>query len=475
MSQEVERKFSLADDQQLPHLDGLSEPVDYTLEATYLDSRHFALARARRVVRHRSGGTDAGWHVKLAGPDAEHRVEYHSDGSAPRLPDELRQLVADELDGEALIPVARLRTRRRQAELRDPEGIVLALVCVDDVTAIAGSQEQSWREAEVELVEGTAAVIDEVTERFAAAGIHRSPEQSKIGRALAAVIESDDRTRSSGPTASGVVLDYLSRQVGTLQALEAGVLADAPDAVHRSRVATRRLRSALRTFAPLFRSKAVARLRAELAWHADELGAPRDAEVMLDGMLGALDILEVDPGAAERELIRKSLIAAHTRAHAELVETMGSRRYDELHRLLADWLVAPALSAAADATAAPMLHGLLDQARGRVTRLYAKALRAREEPARWHEVRKAAKAARYCSEALEPVFGNRASDHAAAWEAVTDAFGELQDSVVARATITQLASDSPVLDSLLAYEVGRGRAELARGRAALDAALAASL
>ena len=90
-------------------------------------------------------------------------------------------------------------------------------------------------------------------------------------------------------------------------------------------------------------------------------------------------------------------------------------------------------------------------------------------------MRKAAKAARYCSEALEPVFGARAEEHAAAWEAVTDAFGELQDSVVARATITSLAGDSPVLDSLLAYEVGRGRAELARGRTALDAALAASL
>ncbi|MCW5954012.1 MAG: hypothetical protein KIT69_17310, partial [Propionibacteriaceae bacterium] len=61
-----------------------------------------------------------------------------------------------------------------------------------------------------------------------------------------------------------------------------------------------------------------------------------------------------------------------------------------------------------------------------------------------------------------------------AWEAVTDALGELQDSVVAREAFADQAGD-PVVDALLAFQVGRGKAELARGRAALEAALAASL
>ncbi|HMS37171.1 MAG TPA: hypothetical protein PKA93_08435, partial [Arachnia sp.] len=64
--------------------------------------------------------------------------------------------------------------------------------------------------------------------------------------------------------------------------------------------------------------------------------------------------------------------------------------------------------------------------------------------------------------------------HAAAWEAVTDALGEVQDSVVARDALTDRAGD-PVVDTLLAFQVGRGQAELARGRAALESALAASL
>ncbi|MEN0071757.1 MAG: CYTH domain-containing protein, partial [Propionicimonas sp.] len=78
MSLEVERKFALTDDQEVPTLPGLGEPEEFALEAVYYDTRHFALTRARRVVRRRAGGPDEGWHVKLPGSDAEHRVEHHA-------------------------------------------------------------------------------------------------------------------------------------------------------------------------------------------------------------------------------------------------------------------------------------------------------------------------------------------------------------------------------------------------------------
>ena len=475
MTLEVERKFALAAGQELPALAGLGQAVELPMLAVYHDTRHFALTRARQVVRHRTGGVDDGWHVKLPGGDADQRVEHHAPADLPRLPAGLRGLVADTLAGQALVPVARVRTRRRQAEWRDATGRLLALVCTDDVEATTALGSASWREAEVELVEAGRDLLDDVTATFAAAGIHPSAAQSKIQRTLASAIEADDAARAAGPDAPGVVLDYLSRQVGTLQALEAGVLADEPDAVHRSRVATRRLRTALRTFRPLFAKREVVRLRAELAWHAGELGAARDAEVLRDGLLQALDALGVAGDAAERDLITVSLHDAHGRAHDELVKTMATRRYDQLHTRLATWLAEPPLAQADPGPATAILHGLLDRSRGRAAALYSAALRHPEEVAGWHAVRKAAKAVRYCSEALEPVFGARASSHAAAWEVVTDAFGELQDSVVARATIASLSGDSAALDALLAYQVGRGRAELARGRAALDAALAASL
>ena len=474
MSLEVERAFELAPGQELPPLPGLGEPAAFTLEAVYYDTRHFNLTRARHVLRRRQGGSDAGWHVKLPGSDIEHRIERHAPLGKPRPPAELRELVAGPLAGQALLPVARLRTVRRQAELRDPEGSLLALVCVDDVTASSAVATQSWREAEIELAGGTPALLEELTEHLAAAGIHPAAMQAKIGRTLGSAFEADDQRRAAPQTAADVVLDYLSAQLGTLQQLEPGVLADQPDAVHRSRVATRRMRSALATFEPLFATATVRALRAELAWHAVELGVPRDAEVLRDSLLGALDSIGVAADAPQRQVIVERLNGVHATAHAELVETMATERYDRLHEALAEWLATPPVTAGASAPAVPLLHGLLDRARGRAAKRFVAALADPARLAGWHEVRKAAKAARYCAEAVQPAFGDRARDHAATWEAVTDALGELQDSVVARDAFADQAGD-PVVDALLAFQVGRGKAELARGRAALETALAASL
>jgi CHAD domain-containing protein len=474
MSAEVERAFELAPGQELPALAGLGEFREFVLEATYHDTRHFALTRARHVLRRRVGGDDQGWHVKLPGTDIEHRVEHHAPLGTPRPPVELRTLIEGPLAGQALLPVARLHTVRRQAELRDAEGSLLALVCVDDVTATTAVTDQTWREAEIELAGGDPALLDELTATLAGAGIHPAAMQAKIGRTLGAAIEADDQRQSGPALAADVVLDYLSTQLGTLQALETGVLADQPDAVHRSRVATRRIRSALATFEPLFDSGTVRRLRSELAWHAVELGVPRDAEVLRDSLLGALDSIGVAEDAPQRQGIVDRLSNVHTVAHAELTETMATERYDLLHEALAGWLAAPRLTAAASAPAVPLLHGLLDRARGRAARRYGAALTDPADLTGWHEARKAAKAVRYCAEAVVPAFGDRASTHAAAWEAVTDALGELQDSVVAREAFADQAGD-PVVDALLAFQVGRGKAELARGRAALEAALTASL
>jgi CHAD domain-containing protein len=477
MSQaEVERKFVLGPDQQLPAVPGLGPAVHHDLLATYFDTRHFALARAHEVVRRREGGTDDGWHVKLPGADAEHRREFHAPLDAPRLPEELRQLVAGTIDGEALLPVATLATGRDQAPLAGEAGEVLAWWCVDDVTVAAAGGAQRWREAEVELVQGDEELLADLTGQLAEAGIVASPSASKAGQALGPAIAADDaRPRGEAAGAWDAVADYLSRQVGTLQALEAAVLRDDPDAVHRTRVATRRLRSALRTFAPVIASKArIATLRDELRWHATALGGPRDAEVLREHLLAAL----VDHGGAAPALlgiVGDELAARHASAHAGLVTTMTLSRYDELHRALERLLT---LGGRGESSAVTALPVLVDRALRRVGRDLAAAEDRPDELERWHQVRKAAKAVRYCCEALVPVFGEPARARALAWEAVTEALGEVQDSVVAHEQLTVLAGvasragvDPQVLADLGGRQRARGDRALAAGREALVAAL----
>ena len=57
-------------------------------------------------------------------------------------------------------------------------------------------------------------------------------------------------------------------------------LGEDPEDIHQFRVATRRLRSDLRTFAELFPTEWVAGLRAELAWIGDRIGPVRDTDVL---------------------------------------------------------------------------------------------------------------------------------------------------------------------------------------------------
>ena len=64
---------------------------------------------------------------------------------------------------------------------------------------------------------------------------------------------------------------------------------DEPDAVHKMRVGTRRLRSTLKTFRPLYDRDTTDRLRAELRWLAESLGHVRDAEVLAARLGRALD------------------------------------------------------------------------------------------------------------------------------------------------------------------------------------------
>ena len=74
-----------------------------------------------------------------------------------------------------------------------------------------------------------------------------------------------------------VIRQHVSALVRELPGARAGDV----NAIHQARVATRKLRSNLRTFAPLLDVEWTEPLRAELGWLAMGLGAVRDREVLL--------------------------------------------------------------------------------------------------------------------------------------------------------------------------------------------------
>lgn len=477
---ETERKYSLGAGESLPSLAEVAREgavSEFSLEATYYDAPDYRLTRAWQVVRRRVGGADEGWHLKLPGRSPDQRIEVHLPLDPPRLPAAFRARVAATLAGAPVVPVAVLRTRRSERPLLGPDGAVLAVTCIDQVRARVGGRDQEWREAEVELVTGDPALLDRVEAVLAAAGIHRAATGSKIARALDHALTA---ARTPDGSAGAAVLAYAAEQVGVLQDREAAVREDAPDAVHRSRVATRRLRSVLRTYAEVFATGTTRALRDELRWHAEELGPPRDAEVLRERLLAAVSGL----AGGDRELlagrIGAGLASAHAAAHASLVESMATARYDRLHASLEHLLADPRPGRAGEEPAEVVLPPMLARAVDRVRRLSGHAAARPGDLTRWHEVRKAAKAARYGAELLVPVLGGPAEASRVRWEAVTEALGTVQDAVVAQQVIGDLAWHA-VADGLprlpfddLRHDQDRLlRESLARGRKALAAALAA--
>jgi len=195
---ETERKYDVSANFVLPDLTGpatgqLTRPEVLDLTATYFDTADFRLARAHITLRRRTGGTDAGWHIKLpVSADTRRELHFPLGEATATVPARITAEVARWTGGEPLAPVALLQTQRTVRRLIGPSGEVLAEVAddrvrgsrPDPVDEARWQQTDAWREIEVELVSGTEAVLDAAAARLTDAGARPSPSASKLARVL---------------------------------------------------------------------------------------------------------------------------------------------------------------------------------------------------------------------------------------------------------------------------------------------------
>lgn len=236
-------------------------------------------------------------------------------------------------------------------------------------------------------------------------------------------------------TAREAIEPYVREQAAVIRASYGLVVADAPDAIHATRVATRRLRGALVTFAPLWTRRHKG-LRGELRWYASALSRPRDLEVTGEWLARLCDDPEVvalpGAGAAKAELVHR-VDRDRERAMADLRHELTEERFARLTAALHvdDW--SPLAEAPADlvvvALAMAPAAAVADEAR----RLPLGAAR----PTALHELRKSAKAARYAVDAVG------AATHSAAWKRVTENLGVTQDAWVAKDVLAELGERRP--------------------------------
>jgi CHAD domain-containing protein len=437
MKETLEREIKLAPEEGfvLPELGGRRLPTRVFI-STYHDTQDLRLARNGVTFMHRVEDGSGLWQLKL--PRDAARLELELPGPPARPPAEMVSLLPAYLRGAALVPVARLRTRREGILARGAE-------IVDDSVAVLEGQHvtRRFREVEVELLDGDERALRRLAKELRRAGAHPTGAlQPKLYRALdlPGTLEMRVSTEKTPPgEALGIAFEaeyraLLDHDPGTRRG-------DDPEDLHQLRVATRRLRAFLRAARPLLESEWATSLREELGWLGAHLGPARDLDVMLGRLRAEVAALGDDADAASGLL--EALEEERAAAYRDVVETLGGERYFALLDRI-------------EAAASPPLTGdetplaaIFAREAKRMRRVFGELGDEPEDDA-LHASRISVKRARYAADLAAHELGAAGAEFVAVAKRLQDILGDHQDAVVAQARIRDWAAASPTPESSFA-------------------------
>ncbi|KAA0023064.1 CHAD domain-containing protein [Antrihabitans cavernicola] len=247
----------------------------------------------------------------------------------------------------------------------------------------------------------------------------------------------------SAQAAGPAVVTTLSLDVDRLISAEPDVRADRYDSIHQMRVATRRLRSVLRSYRTVFERAEVDEIRAELTWLAGILGVARDAEVMAERYES---LLLAQPGDLVIGPIYERLVSSqqskYAVAHAQSLIALDSSRYAAVRDRLDALLDRPPTGKGASKPASSIFTNALTKEYHRL-RVHVRtefSAAPDDKTVALHEVRKAAKRLRYAAEAAGNVLGDSADRVAKDAKAVQSVLGDHRDAVESQQLILREAA-----------------------------------
>lgn len=451
---EREAKFHAPLDFELPDLNGAVKgviadpPQTRRLKTEYFDTQGYTLARWGCNLRYRAG---EGWTLKLPGSvdgAVMTRSELTFGGSSEAPPPDAVALVKAYVRGAPLRPIARLNTVRHSVTLRSVDGEKLATVVDDEVSVADGARRAGrFRELEVELESSAPPkLLRALQTRLGSAGALAPDPTPKLVRALglrAPEVIADQPKPTPDASATDLVRYAIGLSMVRLLRHDPLIRYNFdPEVVHQARVATRRVRSDLRTFRPLLNKRWTDSLRAQLKELGKKLGAVRDLDVLIGRIETAVDKAppeERDPG---RKIA--SLFDADRRDACDaLIGFMRSQQYFEL----LDGIVAAAkkpvvLQAAAKPAIAVLPPLFADQWNDAKDAAKTAAQTPTDEAL--HALRIRVKRCRYAAEALTPIVKKRAKAFARAARNLQDALGDYRDAMTAYQRLHELAQSDEV-------------------------------
>jgi triphosphatase len=236
-----------------------------------------------------------------------------------------------------------------------------------------------------------------------------------------------DATLSAGEVAFAI----LRRHFGAMLAHEPGVrLGEDPEELHDMRVATRRLRAALKLYSD-FLPKRSERYERDLRWVAAALGEVRDLDVHLDRLSE-----ESSRNGEVLEEVVALLRERRVEARRRMLKALDSNRYE---RLVAN-LSATLRRGHSPTPTAPILEAAPELVRDRYkkVRKAANTLSEDSPPEHFHDLRKKGKQLRYALEPLQEIYGKPAKKMVKLLKEIQDDLGDHQDLIVAAGLMEEL-------------------------------------
>ena len=464
---EIEAKFAVTDDALAKHLQSvetlgewmLTPGVTTRVRDTYLDTRDRRLLAAGYTCRRRHAGRDGALIVTVKQIKSETTVIHAREELEMVLNEDApptqwdacpaRDRVLDIVGEASLQTLLELRQTRVKRDVRKDDSPI-AEWSVDEVRVRVGSRCLKFAELEIELKSaGTPEELARLAAR-AQAEWNLAPEaKSKFERALAWVDETSAalpkqrrrvlKIRLDDPMAEAARKTLLW-QWGRMLAHEAGAREGTEsEAVHDMRVATRRMRAALRVFADYIDADAFKPFAKMLRRAARALGVVRDLDVFREKAQQYLDTLP-DERKPELDPLLAAWQIEYHRARGELVALFDSDAYARFRIEFEEFLRAPGAGAAPTETQAgePYAHRVRDVLpiillRGWATvRAYDESVSVPDVPlARLHQLRIASKGLRYTLEFFAGVLTPDAQPLIEQMKQLQDHLGNIQDAVVA--------------------------------------------
>jgi triphosphatase len=428
---------------------------------TYLDTFDWLLLKHNLSLRYRLCDGKALYTVKSTEPladgiarrmETEVHLETAVDAPADVPAKEIRRLVADIIHPRRLLEHIQVRTDRRRYRLGSPEGAKLELAFDATTFATRGLHPErralNHHELEAELLDGPEEALPALAAFLARHFVYPPASTSKLAAGMARLrvtvpskkspeklwVQRDDR------------LDLALRKIVTvqLQRLQEnlpGVRRDIDtEFVHQARVATRRMRSALRLYRDATPPAAGAYFAAELRWLGGLFGAVRDLDVFLLNLERDAERIARFSGSRRDAFAARSgeLRSAALRA---LIEGLASQRYATLERRLARFVTAPLparpraplarkrVSEIAPPLVREKFAAVIDQGH---------AVLARGKLKEYHRLRIEMKRLRYACEFVAPAYGSALDAFIERTVEIQDCLGEIQDTVFAAGLVTRL-------------------------------------